>query len=98
MRMTTRRILIGLSVFLPFLAGCYVGVNLVLPGSVKKLFRDASDTGYSAAVISLSTLDLLERGKVDGAKRLLAQNVSIYCRSDMPDADPSRKGKLRRLA
>ena len=98
MRITTRRILIGLSVFLAFLAGCYVGVSLVLPGSIKKLFRDTSDTGYFAAVLSLGTLDRLERGEVDGAKRLLAQNVSIYCRSDMADADPTRKAKLRRQA
>jgi hypothetical protein len=96
MSITTRRIVIGLSVFLAFLAGCYLGVNLVLPGSMKKLFRDASDTGYFAAVISLGTLDRLERGDVDGAKRLLAQNVSIYCRSDLPDADPTRRIQLRR--
>jgi len=95
MSIATRRIVIGLSVFLAFLAGCYLGVSLVLPGSMKKLLRDASDSGYFAAVISLSTLDRLERGDVDGAKRLLAQNVSIYCKSDMPDADATRKTKLR---
>lgn len=98
MSITTRRIVIGLSVILAFLAGYFLGVNLVFPGSVKKLFRDAADTGYFAAVISLGTLDRLERGDVDGAKRLLAQNVSIYCRSDLPDADPARKAKLRRQA
>jgi hypothetical protein len=96
MSMTTRRIVIGLSVILAFLAGYFLGVNLVFPGSVKKLFRDAADTGYFAAVISLGTLDRLERGDVDGAKRLLAQNISIYCRSDLPDADPTRRIQLRR--
>ena len=98
MSITTRRIAVGLSVFLAFLAGCYLGVNLALPGTMKKLFRDTSDTGYSTAVSSLSTLELLERGDTEGVKRLLAQNVSIYCRSDMPDADPARKAKLRRQA
>lgn len=98
MSITTRRIVIGLSIFLAFLAGCYLGVNLVLTGTIKELLRNGSDTSYSAALISLGTLDQLERGNADGAKRLLAQNVSIYCRSDLPDADPARKAKLRRQA
>ncbi len=98
MSATTRRFVIGLSVFLAFLAGCYLGVNLVLPSSMKKLFRDTSDNGYFAAVMSLATLEVLERGDVEGGKRLLAQNVSIYCRSDLPDADPTRKAKLLRQA
>ena len=98
MSITTRRFVIGLSVFLAFLAGCYLGVNLALPSTMKKLFHDSSDTGYFAAVMSLATLEVLERGDVEGAKRLLAQNVSIYCRSNLPDADPTRKTKLRRQA
>ena len=44
MSIATRRFAIGLSVFLAFLAGCYLGVNLALPGTMKKLFRDTSDT------------------------------------------------------
>jgi len=98
MSIITRRLAIALSVFLAFLAGCYLGVNLVLPGTMKKFFRGTSDSGYFAAVMSLGTLEVLERGDAEGAKRLLAQNVSIYCRSDMPDADPTRKAKLRRQA
>ena len=98
MSITTRRIVVGLSVFLAFLAGCYLGVNLVVAGTMKKLLRNSSDTGYSTAVMSLSTLELLERGETEGVKRLLAQNISMYCRSDMPDADPTRKAKLRRQA
>jgi hypothetical protein len=98
MSITTRRFAIGLSVFLAFLAGCYLGVNLVLPGTMKKLLRDTSDSGYFAAVMSLGILEVLERGDAEGAKRLLAQNISIYCRSDMPDADPIRKAKLRQQA
>ena len=98
MNIITRRFVIGLSVILAFLAGYLLGVNLVFPGSVKKLFRDASDTGYFAAIISLGTLDRIERGDVEGAKRLLAQNISIYCRADIPDADPTRRSKLRQQA
>ena len=98
MSITTRHFAISLSVILAFLAGYFLGVNLVFPGSVKKLFRDASDTGYFAAVISLGTLDRLERGDAEGAKRLLAQNISIYCRSDIPDADPTRRTQLRQQA
>ena len=63
---------------------------------MKKLLRGTSDSGYFAAVMSFSTLEVLERGDAEGAKRLLAQNVSIYCRSDIPDADSTRKAKLRR--
>jgi len=50
-----------LCVIFAFLAGYFLGVNLVFPADVKKLFRDASDTGYFAAVISLATLERLER-------------------------------------
>jgi hypothetical protein len=98
MSIATRRVAIALCVIFAFLVGYFLGVNLVFPGDVKKLFRDASDTGYLAAVMSRSTIELLERGDLDGAKRLLAQNVSIYCRSDLPDADPSRRTRIRRQA
>ena len=98
MSIATRRVAIALCVIFAFLAGYFLGVNLVFPGDVKKLFRHASDTGYFAAVISLATLERLERGDLDGAKRLLAQNISIYCRSDLPDADPSRRTRLRQQA
>jgi hypothetical protein len=98
MSIAARRVVIALCVIFAFLAGYCLGVNLVLPRSAKKLFHDASDTGYFAAVISLTTLERLERGDLEGAKRLLAQNISIYCRSDLPDADPSRRTRLRRQA
>ena len=98
MSITTRRFAVCLSVVVAFLVGYFLGVNLVFPDSVKKLFRDASDTGYFAAIISLATLDRLERGDAEGAKRLLAQNISRYCRSDMPEADPTRRTQLRRQA
>jgi hypothetical protein len=98
MSIVTRRFAVCLSVIFAFLIGYLLGVNLVFPGSVKKLFRDASDTRYFAAVISLGTLDRLERGDAEGAKRLLAQNLSFYCRSDMPETDPARRTQLRRQA
>ncbi len=95
MSILTRRITVGLAVILAFVSGYYLGLKLVLPGTASKLFRDATDTGYFAAVISFATLDRLERGDAESAKRLLAQNISIYCRSNVPDADPSRRTKLR---
>src|ERR1051325_2099054 len=94
----TRRLVVARSVILAFVAGYYLGIILVLPGHVQNLFHDATDTGYFAAVMSLATLDNVERGDTEGAKRLLAQNVSIYCRSEVPDADPSRKAQLRQDA
>jgi len=98
MSIRTCRLAISLGIILAFVLGYYLGINLVLPGSANKLFRDASDTGYFAALISLASLDRLERGDADGAKRLLAQNVSSYCRSDMPDADPTRRAQFRHHA
>jgi hypothetical protein len=98
MSIRTRRLLIGLFVVLAFLVVAYVELNLVVFGVGKKFFRDASDIGYSTAVWSLGTLDLLERGDVDGVKRLLASNVAGYCKSGLPDADPTRKAHFRELA
>jgi hypothetical protein len=50
MSITTCRVAVCLSVIFAFLVGYFLGVNLVFPGSVKKLFRDASDTSYFAAI------------------------------------------------
>ena len=60
--------------------------------------RVASDTGYLAAVVSLTALDRLERGDVEEAKRLLADNIATYCKSDVPDAYPTRKAHFREHA
>ena len=98
MSIRTRRLVIGLFVVLAFIAVAYLELNLVVLGVGKKLFRDASDTGYSTAVFSLATLDLLERGDVEGVKRLLADNIATYCKPDVPDADPARKAHFRELA
>src|SRR5262245_39932026 len=98
MSIRTRRLLIGLFFVLAFIVIAYLELNLVVLCVGKKLFRDASDTGYSTAVYSLATLDVLERGDVDGAKRLLAENIAIYCKPDLPDADPTRKAHFREQA
>ena len=94
----TRRLVIGLCVVLAFIVVAYVELNLVVFVVGKKLFRDASNTGYSMAVWSLGTLDLLERGDVEGVKRLLATNIATYCKSGLPDADPTRKAHFREQA
>ena len=90
--------MIGLSVVLAFIAVSYLGLNLLVLGVGKKLFRDASNTGYFAALVSLTALDRLERGDVEDTKRLLADNIATYCKSDVPDADPTRKAHFREHA
>ena len=95
MSVRTRRLMIGLFVVLAFIAVSYVGLNLAVLGVGKKLLRGASDSGYLAAVVSLAALNQLERGEVEDAKRLLADIIANYCKSDAPDADPSRKAQLR---
>ncbi len=75
-----------LSVILAFLVGSYLGMRLTLVPGAKRALDRIRDTQLLASSVSMATLDRLERGDVEGAKRLLATQVSGYYCSDMIDA------------
>jgi hypothetical protein len=92
--MNTRRIAIAFWIIMAFTVGYALGTNLVVMRSAKKAFADVADSQYFASLVSVTTLDRLESGKVDDAKRLLAINISGYYTSRMPDVDQLRKAQL----
>ncbi len=75
--MNSRRIAIVLSILLAAFAGYYLGLRLTL---LREAFRDVGDAQRFAAtaIVSVTALDRLENGDVNGAKRLLATNVASY--------------------
>jgi hypothetical protein len=87
----------GPFIFLAFLSGYYLGLRLTLLEEAKRAFRDVGDTQRFAAMISVTTLDRLESGDVDGAKRLLATNVFGYYRSNIKDDPFAVQAKLREM-
>jgi hypothetical protein len=92
--MKTRYITVALLVVLAFVIGYNLGLRLTLVPGAKKAINGLRDTELLASSISIAALDRLERGDTEGAKRLLATQVSGYYRSDMIDA--SGKGAATR--
>jgi hypothetical protein len=84
-----------LVVLLAFVSGCYLALRLTLLKEAKKAFRDIGNTQRFAAMISVTALDRLENGDIDGTKRLLATNVSGYYRLSIKDDPFAIEPKLR---
>ena len=93
--MNFRRVAIGLWLFVAFTAGYVVDMRLELAGYLHRAFRGITDQQYFATTLSIAGLERLERGDIDGAKRLLATNISSYYRYPAPDVDPRRAAQLR---
>ncbi len=93
--MNTRRALIALWLFVAFIVGYFLGMRLDLAGYAHRAFVGITDQQYFASTLSIAGLERLERGDIDGAKRLLATNVSGYYRHPVRDADPRRQAQIR---
>jgi len=84
-----------LGLVVAFFLGYYLGMRLELAGYAHRAFRGITDQQYYATMLSIAGLERLERGDVDGAKRLLATNVSSYYRHPLRDSDPRRQAQIR---
>ena len=93
--MNKRNIAIGASILLAFAVGNYFGLRLTFHQGVKKALSSLDDQQYFAAVLSVATLDRLENGDVDAAKRLAATNLASYYRSKGRRTDPVRSAEVR---
>jgi hypothetical protein len=93
--MNTRRVAIVLWLFVAFVVGYVLGIRLELAGYMHRAFRGVSDQQYYATMLSIAGLERLERGDIDGAKRLLSTNVSSYYRYPVGDTDPRRQAQIR---
>jgi hypothetical protein len=89
------RLTIILGLLVSFFFGYYLGMRLELAGYAHRAFRGISDQQYYATILSIAGLERLERGDIDGTKRLLATNVSSYYRHPPGDADPRRQAQIR---
>jgi hypothetical protein len=92
--MKTRYIIVALLVVLAFAIGYNLGLRVALVPGAKKAIDGLRDTQLLASSVSIATLDRLERGDAEGAKRLLATQISGYYRSDLIDV--SGKGPATR--
>jgi len=83
--MNGRRIAIVLSLLLAAFAGYYLGLRLTLLREAAKAFREVGDAQRftATAIVSVTALDRLENGDVNGAKRILATNVASYYHSNI---------------
>jgi len=93
--MNTQRLTIVLGLVVAFFLGYFLGMRLELAGYAHRAFRGISDQQYYATMISIAGLERLERGDIDGTKRLLATNVSSYYLHPLRDADPRRQAQIR---
>jgi hypothetical protein len=93
--MNSHRIAIVLWIVVSFVTGYYLGMRFELGGYAKRAFVGIGDQQYFAAALSVAGVELLERGDVDGAKRLLGTRLSGYYHSQIKDADPVRQAQLR---
>ena len=93
--MNKRSLTIGASILLALAVGYYFGLRLALQQGVRKALSGLEDKHYFAAVLSVATLEKLENGDVDGAKRLAATNLAGYYRSKVRDADAARSAEVR---
>jgi hypothetical protein len=93
--MNTQRLTIVLGLVVAFFLGYFFGMRLELAGYAHRAFRGISDQQYYATMLSIARLERLECGDIDGAKRLLATNVSSYYRHPLRDTDPRRQAQIR---
>jgi hypothetical protein len=93
--MNIRRIAVGAWILFAFVGGYHLGLRLTLLEEAKKAFVGIQDTQHLAAVISAATLKRLESGDTEGAKRLLATNLSGYHRADRKVAPSPQQITLR---
>ena len=93
--MNTQRLTIVLGLVVAFFLGYFLGMRRELAGYAHRVFRGISDQQYYATMISIAGLERLERGDIDGTKRLLATNVSSYYLHPLRDADPRRQAQIR---
>ena len=93
--MNKRNIAIGASILLAFAVGYYFGLRLTFREGVKRALSSLDDQQYFAAALSVATLERLEDGDVDAAKRLAAMNLASYYRSNVRRTDPARSAEVR---
>lgn len=92
--MNERRLIIVLSILLAFAAGVFLGLRGTLAWTSRVALKRLADSDFYAATLSVSGLELLERGDIEGAKRLLASDLSGYRRSKAKQVPSAHEAAL----
>jgi hypothetical protein len=92
--MNQRRLLVVLSILLAFAAGYSLGFRWALALYARSGLKRLADSEFYAATLSLAGLERLEKGDVDGAKRVLATDLSAYVRSKAKEVPSSHEAVL----
>jgi hypothetical protein len=89
--MNQRRLLVVLSILLAFAAGYLLGFRWTIALYARSALKRLADSEFYAATLSVVGLERLEKGDIDGAKRVLATDLSAYVRSKAKEVPSSMK-------
>jgi hypothetical protein len=92
--MNQRRLLIILSILLAFATGYSVGFRWTVALTARSALKRLADSDFYAATLSVSGLEHLERGDIDGAKRLLGTDLAGYFRKKSKEVPSSHEAVL----
>ena len=92
--MNQRRLLVVLSILLAFAAGYSLGFRWTIALYARSALKRLADSEFYAATLSVAGLERLEKGDIDGAKRVLATDLSAYVRSKAKEVPSSHEAVL----
>jgi hypothetical protein len=92
--MNQRRFLVIVSILCAFAIGYNLGFRWTVAWTARSALKRLADSDFYAATLSVAGLEHLERGDIDGAKRLLAGNLSSYVRSKAKEVPSSHEAVL----
>jgi hypothetical protein len=87
-------VLVVLVILLAFTTGYSLGFRLTMALYARSTLKRLADSDFYAATLSVSGLELLERGETDEAKRLLATDAASYVRSKTKEVPSSHEAVL----
>jgi hypothetical protein len=92
--MNERRLIVVLSILLAFAAGVFLGLRGTLAWTSRVALKRLADSEFYAATLSVAGLERLEKGDIDGAKRVLATDLSAYVKSKAKEVPSSHEAVL----
>jgi len=87
-------LLVIVSILCAFAVGYDLGFRWTLAWTSRSGLKRLADSDFYAATLSVSGLEHLERGDIDGAKRLLATDLAGYFRKKSKEVPSSHEAVL----
>jgi hypothetical protein len=89
-----RVVLVALSILLAFTTGYSLGFRWTVAMYARSALKRLADSDFYAATLSVVGLERLEKGDIDGAKHVLATDLSAYVRSKAKETSTSHEAVL----